>query len=91
MVRSNTTPHTVDQHEDAHSVLDGALLTQEEAIRLLRLDALSLRHPKEALRHLRRTGQIGYVKVCGKILIPRKAVEDYLRRHLVNVAEPPLD
>ena len=45
------------------------LLTQDEAIRLLRLDALGLKDPRESLRHLRRTRQIGFVKVSGKVLI----------------------
>lgn len=60
------------------------LLTQEEAIRLLRLDALDLKRPKEVLRHLRRTRQLGYVKVAGKVLIPRKAVTAYLEQHRVE-------
>jgi len=60
------------------------LLTQEEAVRVLRLDRLGLRDPKETLRHLRRTGQLGYVKVAGKVLIPRKDIEAYLERHRVS-------
>ena len=67
------------------------LLTQEEAIRLLRLDSLDLKRPKEALRYLRRTGQIAYVKVCGKVLFPREALEEYVRRNLVEVRKTPLD
>ena len=67
------------------------LLTQQEAIKMLRLDALNLKHPKEALRYLRRTGQIAYAKVCGKILFPKGAVEDYVRRNLVGVKRTPLD
>ncbi len=50
------------------------LLTQEEAIELLRLGDLGVLDPKESLRYLRRTRQIGYVKVAGKVLIPRSAV-----------------
>ena len=57
------------------------LLTQEEAIRLLRLDEVGLKNPKESLRYLRRTGQIGYVKVAGKVLIPRDEVASYIDRH----------
>jgi len=67
------------------------LLTQEEAIRLLRLDSLDLKQPKEALRYLRRTGQIAYLKVCGKVLFPRKALNDYISRNLVEVRRTPLD
>jgi hypothetical protein len=60
------------------------LLTQEEAIALLRLDQLGLQDPKESLRHLRRTGQIGYAKVAGKVLIPREEIVAYLERHSVR-------
>ncbi len=60
------------------------LLTQDEAVRLLRLDALGLARPKEALRHLRRTRQIGYVKVAGKVLIPRREVAAYLERQRIE-------
>ncbi len=57
------------------------LLTQEEVIGILRLDDIGLKDPKETLRYLRRTGQIGYVKVAGKILIPQSEVEAYIERH----------
>jgi hypothetical protein len=59
------------------------LLTQEEAARLLRLDQLGLRDPKETLRYLRRTRQLGYVKVAGKVLIPRTEIGAYLQRQNV--------
>jgi excisionase family DNA binding protein len=64
-----------------------ALLTQGEVVALLRLDQLGLQDPKETLRHLRRTGQLGYVKVAGKVLIPRSAVDNYLRRNSVDPAD----
>ena len=67
------------------------LLTQEEAIAFLRLDAVNLKRPKEALRYLRRTGQISYIKVCGKVMFTRRALEDYLGRNLVEVRRIPLD
>jgi len=57
------------------------LLTQEEAAQILRLDRLGLKDPKETLRYLRRTGQLGYVKVAGKVLIPMGELELYVRRH----------
>ena len=78
------------EQPDAHSETPD-LLTQEEAICLLRLDALNVKRPKEALRYLRRTGQLAYVKVCGKILFPRKALEHYVQRNLVEVKRTPLD
>lgn len=56
------------------------LLTQDEAITVLRLDCLGLKDPKESLRHMRRTGQLAFVKVAGKVLIPRGAIDDYLAR-----------
>ena len=60
------------------------LLTQTEAIGLLRLDQPGLRDPRESLRYLRRTRQLTYVKVAGKVLIPRTAVHDYLARQEVK-------
>ncbi len=57
------------------------LLTQEEVIGILRLDEIGLKYPKETLRYLRRTGQIGYVKVAGKVLIPQSEVRKYVKRH----------
>ena len=60
------------------------LLTQDEAIRLLRLDSFGLAKPKCALRHLWRTRQIGYVKVSGKVLIPRVEIAAYLERQKVR-------
>jgi hypothetical protein len=56
----------------------------KEASRVLRLDQLGLRNPKETLRHLRRTGQLGHVKVAGKVLIPRQDIEACLERHRVS-------
>ncbi len=61
------------------------LLTQEEAVRILRLDQLGLHDPRESLRYLRRTAQLGYVKVAGKVLIPRQEIEAYLDRQRVRV------
>jgi len=78
------TPHS-GEGSDATEECD--LLTQDEAVRILRLDQLGLRNPKETLRHLRRTGQLGYVHVAGKVLIPRPAIVSYLRAH----ARPAMD
>jgi len=63
------------------------LLTQEEAIGLLRLDKLGLQDPKESLRYLRRTGQLGFVKVAGRVLIPKQDIVDYLERQRVRACE----
>jgi len=83
----------VEANRDQHVESDGMpeLLTQEEAIKFLRLDALNLKRPKEALRYLRRTGQIAYVKICGKVLFPKAALEDYIQRNLVQVRNSPPD
>jgi len=59
------------------------LLTQEEAIKVLRLDQLGLRFPKESLRYLRRSGQLGFVRV----IIPRDELTDYLERQRVKPLE----
>ena len=47
------------------------------------IDQLGLKSPEESLRYLRRTRQLGFVKVCGKILIPRQEIVDYLQRQTV--------
>ena len=60
------------------------LLTQDEAVEMLRLDRLGLRNPKESLRYLRRTSQIGFVRIAGKVLIPKEDIDDYIRRHWVR-------
>ena len=66
------------------------LFTQEEAIRVLRLDSIGLKKPKEALRYLRRTRQIGYIKVAGKVVIPRDEIIAYVERHRVQPLGPAL-
>jgi hypothetical protein len=63
-------------------VLD--LLTQEEAIKVLRLDSLGLKKPKEALRYFRRTRRIGYIKVAGKVPIPCHEIAEYIERRRVH-------
>lgn len=60
------------------------LLTQDEAVQMLRLDRLGLRDPKESLRYLRRTGQIGFVKVANRVLYPLEALREYLTRQTVQ-------
>jgi len=60
------------------------LLTQEEAAEILRLDRLGVRNPTETLRYLRRTGQLGYVKVAGRVLIPKGELELYVKRHFTR-------
>ena len=76
---SNKPKDETDRNVGSPSLPD--LLTQEEAIKLLRLDQLGIKNPKETLRHLRRTRQLGYVKVAGKVLIPREEIEAYVKRH----------
>jgi hypothetical protein len=53
---------------------------------VLRLDRLGLRDPKETLRYLRRgrQRQLGFVKVAGKVLIPKEDIEAYLERQRVR-------
>jgi hypothetical protein len=60
------------------------LLSPSEAIDLLRLDELGVRDPRESLRYLRRTRQLGYVKVAGRVLYTRRAIFAYLQRHAVE-------
>ena len=59
------------------------LLTQDEVIDIMRLKQAGVRHPRETLRYLRRTGQLGYVKIAGRILIPRPDLDSYIQRQRV--------
>jgi hypothetical protein len=63
------------------------LLSPDEAIELLRLDELGVRDPRESLRYLRRTRQLSYVKVAGRVLYTRRAIFAYLQRHAVDALE----
>jgi hypothetical protein len=63
---------------------ENELLTPEEVIKILRLDARGLKNPKEVLRHLRRTRQIGFVKIGGRILFRRQDVEEFINRSVVE-------
>ena len=63
------------------------LMTQEEAVKMLRLDQMGLSNPVESLRYLRRTRQIGFVKVAGKVLIPLEEIAAYLERQSVEPCE----
>ena len=67
------------------------LLTQDEAVSLLRLDRLGVKNPKETLRQLRRTRQLAFVKVARKVLIPRGEIYAYLERHTVHHGEHGMD
>ncbi len=51
---------------------------------MLRLDQMGLSNPVESLRYLRRTRQIGYTKVAGKVLVPKSEVKRYLEEHAVE-------
>ena len=75
------------KRRDLHLVMAGELLTPEEAVSLLRLDQLGLKNPKESLRYLRRSGQLGYVKVAGKVLIPRQEISAYLERQRIEARQ----
>ena len=50
----------------------------------MRLDSLGLKNPKEALRYLRRSRQMGYAKVASKVLIPRDEARAYIDRDHVR-------
>jgi len=63
------------------------LLTQDEVVEILGLDRLGLKKPKEALRHLRRMGQIGYVRIVGKIMFTQEQIEEYIERNSVPALE----
>lgn len=59
-------------------------MTCDEVIEILRLNARGLKSPKEVLRHLRRTRQIAYLKLGGRILFRRSDIEEYINRNVVK-------
>ena len=61
-----------------------ALLLPVEVVKILRLDARGLKSPKEVLRHLRRTRQITFVKLGGRIYFLQKDIEEYIKRNRVE-------
>jgi hypothetical protein len=54
------------------------LLTADEVVHMLRLDARGLKNPRESLRNLRRTGRLGFVKVAGEILYPKSEIHRFI-------------
>jgi len=65
----------------------GKLLTQEEAIRELRLDSLGLKDPVGALTTLRRTGKLGYVTINRRVLIPESEIVGFLEKSFRKVGD----
>ncbi len=59
------------------------LLTGNEVVKLLRLDA-GRKRPQEALRFLRRTRRIGFVKVGRTVLSERAEVERFIEANRVE-------
>jgi hypothetical protein len=60
------------------------LLTPPEVIHMLRMEDRGVRDPRESLRHLRRTRQIGYTTIGRRIFFPLSAVLDYIDRQTVH-------
>ena len=59
------------------------LLTGDEVVNQLRLD-VGRQHPGEALRHLRRLRQIGYVKIGRTICYTQEQVDRFIREHTID-------
>ena len=62
-----------------------SVLTEDEVIKVLRLDEMGLKFPREALRHLRRMGRLGYLKVGRRVLIPESALESYIEKYETKI------
>lgn len=60
------------------------LLTQDEAVTLLALDRVGLKDPRNTLRYLRASRQLGFLKVAGKVMFRPSHIEEYLERHEVE-------
>lgn len=61
------------------------LYTDEEVIDLLRIDVKSIKDPKATLKHLRRTGQLSYVKVAGRVRYRELDLENFINRSVRSV------
>ena len=60
-------------------------VTQKEAAQILKLDQLGLKDPTETVRYLRRTRQIAFTKVAGRVLVDRQSLLQYMERNRQEV------
>jgi helix-turn-helix protein len=60
------------------------LLTPEEAIAYLRLDAQELRQPRESLRWLCRTGKLRYAKIGRYVRFRRTWLDELVDRQVMR-------
>jgi hypothetical protein len=58
------------------------LYTPDEVIRMLRFD-VGRKRPDQTLYYLRRKGEIGFLKLAGRIYFTIQHVEEYLERNTV--------
>ena len=65
------------------------LLTPEEAARFLGLDRVGLKNPGATLTYLRRTRQIGFVTIAGKVMFTKKHLEDFISAHSIEPISTP--
>jgi len=54
------------------------LLTEEEAVRYLRLDTLNTKEPRLTLRHYRQQRKLKATKIGKRLLYSRKALDDFI-------------
>ena len=59
-----------------------ALLTEEEAIRFLRIDQMAVKNPGATLRRYRDGGLLKAVQISREILYPLSALMDFISRQL---------
>ena len=62
------------------------VLTEQEAIKLLRLDTIALKHPESTLRRYRDMGLLRCVQISKKVLYPLDELMEFVERQKEAVA-----
>ncbi|MFC1738601.1 helix-turn-helix domain-containing protein [Planctomycetota bacterium] len=58
------------------------LLTEDEAIRYLRLDTIEIKHPDDTLRRYREAGVLQGVQISKKVFYPRSELERFIKQQM---------
>ena len=58
------------------------LMTEDEAIRYLRLDTINIKNPAATIRRYREAGTLRGVQMSKKIFYPRKELQQFIERQI---------
>ena len=61
------------------------LLTEDEAIRFLRLDTVNIKNPSATLRRYREAGTLRAVQISKRIFYPRKELERFINLQMEKI------